>query len=61
MTRDAAQLRQINASLGISGGPHNGKAKSKGIYGTATKNEIIELKDEGINAELIPWVEDKKN
>ena len=37
------------------------KSKKKGIYGTATKNEIIELKDEGINAELIPWVEDKKN
>ena len=37
------------------------KSKKKGIYGTATKNEIIELKDEGINAELIPWIEDKKN
>ena len=25
------------------------------------KEEIKELKDEGIDAELIPWVEDKNN
>ncbi len=36
-------------------------SKKKGIYGTATKNEILELRDEGINAEIIPWIEDKKN
>tara|TARA_B100000401_G_C52779860_1_gene707698 strand:- start:645 stop:1073 length:429 start_codon:yes stop_codon:yes gene_type:complete len=37
------------------------KKKDKGIYGTASKEEISELKEEGINAELIPWLEDKNN
>tara|TARA_B100001057_G_scaffold501037_1_gene619891 strand:+ start:1278 stop:1700 length:423 start_codon:yes stop_codon:yes gene_type:complete len=37
------------------------KKKEKGIYGTASKKEIKELKDEGINAEMIPWVEDGSN
>ena len=37
------------------------KKNSKGIYGTATKKEIKELKEEGIKADLIPWVEDKNN
>ena len=25
------------------------------------KKEIVELKEEGINTEIIPWIEDKKN
>ena len=37
------------------------KSKNKGIYGTASKKEIVELKEEGINTEIIPWFEDKKN
>ena len=37
------------------------KKKNKGIYGTASNNEIKELIDEGIDAEVIPWVEDKNN
>ena len=37
------------------------KNKKKGIYGTATKNEIQELKEEGVEAEMIPWIEDKSN
>ena len=37
------------------------KTKNKAIFGTASKNEIAELKEEGINAEIIPWVGDKKN
>jgi len=40
---------------------YNQKKKDKGIYGTASKKEIKELKEEGVNAELIPWVEDKSN
>ena len=40
---------------------YNGKKNNKGIYGTASKNEIKELKEEGIGAELIPWIEDKTN
>ena len=38
---------------------YNKKNKKKGIYGTATKNEIQELKEEGVEAEMIPWIEDK--
>ena len=37
------------------------KKKSKGIYGTASKKDLLELKEEGISAEMIPWVEDKDN
>ena len=37
------------------------KKKSKGIYGTASIKEIKELKEEGINTEIIPWIEDKNN
>ena len=37
------------------------KKKDKGIYGTASIEELKELKEEGINTEVIPWIEDKKN
>ena len=37
------------------------KKKDKGIYGTASKNEIRELNEEGIKTELVPWIEDKSN
>ena len=40
---------------------YNKKNKKKGIYGTASKNEIQELKEEGVEAEMIPWIEDKNN
>jgi len=40
---------------------YNEKKKEKGIYGTASKKDIKELKEEGIDAQMIPWVEDKKN
>ena len=40
---------------------YNQKNKKTGIYGTATKNEIQELKEEGVEAEMIPWIEDKSN
>tara|TARA_B100000902_G_C27055493_1_gene786374 strand:+ start:355 stop:783 length:429 start_codon:yes stop_codon:yes gene_type:complete len=40
---------------------YNGKKIQKGIYGTASKKDLKELKEEGINTQLIPWVEDKKN
>ena len=40
---------------------YNAKKKQKGIYGSATKQELKELKDEGIDAQMIPWVEDKSN
>ena len=40
---------------------YNNKKKGKGIYGTATNDEIKELVEEGVEAELIPWIEDTNN
>ena len=40
---------------------YNSKKNNKGIYGIATKEEIKELKEEGIKTETIPWLEDKSN
>ena len=40
---------------------YKSKKPSKGIYGTATKKDLKELKEEGIDAELIPWVKDSIN
>ena len=40
---------------------YNNKKKDKGIYGTASNQEIKELREEGINTEVIPWVEYNKN
>ena len=37
------------------------KKKNKGIYGSASKDEIKELREEGIKTEIIPWIEDKSN
>ena len=35
--------------------------KKKGIYGTASKKDLEELKEEGIDTRIIPWIEDKDN
>tara|TARA_B100001057_G_scaffold484254_1_gene562114 strand:+ start:3261 stop:3548 length:288 start_codon:yes stop_codon:yes gene_type:complete len=40
---------------------YNDKKKDKGIFGTASKKDIKELKEEGIDTHLIPWVENKNN
>ena len=40
---------------------YNPKKQSKGIYGNASKKDLMELKEEGIDAQMIPWVEDKDN
>ena len=37
------------------------KKKTKGIYGNASKNDIKELKEEGIETQTIPWLDDKNN
>ena len=37
------------------------KKKKKGIFGTASIDQIKELREEGIETEVIPWVEDKNN
>ena len=40
---------------------YDSKKKSKSIYGNASKEDLKELKEEGIETQLIPWIEDKKN
>tara|TARA_B100001063_G_scaffold245729_1_gene282265 strand:+ start:1361 stop:1786 length:426 start_codon:yes stop_codon:yes gene_type:complete len=40
---------------------HYNNKKEKAIYGTASKKDIKELKEEGIEAQMIPWIEDNKN
>ena len=40
---------------------YNGKKKSKGIYGSASKKDLKELKEEGIDAQLIPWINENEN
>ena len=40
---------------------YDNKKKDKGIYGIASNDEIKELKEEGISADIMPWIEDKKN
>tara|TARA_B110000196_G_C20647535_1_gene431443 strand:+ start:16 stop:432 length:417 start_codon:yes stop_codon:yes gene_type:complete len=40
---------------------HYDKKISKGIYGRATDKESIELKDEGIEVDTIPWVDKSEN
>ena len=40
---------------------YNGKKKSKGIYGRASNKDLKELKEEGIDAQMIPWIGEKEN
>ena len=40
---------------------YRNKKIPKGIYGTATKEDLKELKEEGIETELIPWIKDNTN
>ena len=40
---------------------YKNKKTSKGIYGTATKKDIKELKEEGIETETIPWIKNNMN
>ncbi len=40
---------------------YNNKKRNKGIYGKASKEDLKELKDEGIDAQLVPWVENENN
>ena len=37
------------------------KKKDKGIFGIASKEEIKELTEEGIDTGIIPWADDKNN
>lgn len=40
---------------------YKNKKKEKGIYGTASKKDLQELKEEGIDTHEIPWIEEKDN
>ena len=40
---------------------YGNKNKKKGIYGNASLTEIEELKEEGIETEMIPWLNDNEN
>ena len=40
---------------------YNEKKKKKGIYGTASKKDLKELKEEGIDAQMVPWFENENN
>ena len=40
---------------------YNNKKKIKGIYGTASKQDLKELKEEGIDAQMVPWFEKENN
>ncbi len=41
---------------------HYGKKKNKkGIYGKASSEDIKELKDEGIETSIVPWINEKDN
>ena len=40
---------------------YDNKKRTKGIYGNATIKEVKELKEEGIETEMIPWIDEKDN
>ena len=40
---------------------YNKDKKSQGIYGNASSDEISDLRDEGIDTEVIPWFKDNEN
>ena len=40
---------------------YNGRKKSKGIYGSASKKDLKELKEEGIDTQMIPWIDENEN
>ena len=40
---------------------YNNQKKKKGIYGTASKKDLKELQEEGIETQMIPWIEDNNN
>ena len=40
---------------------YNEKKREKAIYGNASKKDLKELKEEGIEAQMVPWIDDKDN
>ena len=40
---------------------YKNKKASRGVYGTASKKDLKELKEEGIETEIIYWIKDNTN
>ena len=40
---------------------YSNKKNQRGIYGNASKKQIKDLQDEGIETQTFPWIEDKSN
>ena len=40
---------------------YNNSKKTKGIFGNATKEQIADLNEEGIETHSFPWIDDKDN
>ncbi len=40
---------------------YNNTKNKRGIYGNASQNQIKELKEEGIETQIFPWIKDKNN
>ena len=40
---------------------YNQKKTKTGIYGKASSKDVEELKEEGIETQVVPWVKDKEN
>ena len=40
---------------------YKSKKRAKGIYGTATKEDLNELNEEGIKTEILPWIKNTTN
>ena len=40
---------------------YNSKKNKKAIYGTASISDVKELKEEGIETEIIPWIDEREN
>jgi len=40
---------------------YNGKKKLKGVYGSASKEDLKELREEGIDTQVVPWIDDEEN
>lgn len=40
---------------------YNDRKNKKGIYGTASKKDLKELREEGIDTQIVPWLEGGDN
>jgi hypothetical protein len=40
---------------------YDGKNKAKGVYGSASNQDLKELKEEGIETQMVPWIDEKDN